>query len=1458
MAKKQKTAVPSSASFSSERSGAKIDNDLLAFRMAKTFIEVTHIGIWMIDENSRTTFVNQSLADMLGYRSEEMIGRKATEFMLPEDSSEHQKLMDARREGFTGQFERSLSCKDGHRLWVSVVAMDIADEQKQFAGSFALISDITEKKRLEFELREEKARVDSILRASPVGIGMTVRRIFAEVNDYLCRMLGYSREELLGKSSRMLYLSQESYDFVGREKYGQIEKFGIGTVETQWVARDGRILDILLSSAPLVPGDPDCGVTFIAVDITERKRTERERNQLFDHSLDMLAVAGFDGYFKQINPAWTEILGWSKEELYSRPWLDFVYADDRPATVRSGELLSRGEAVLGFENRYRCKDGTLRWLTWNSFPSIKDKTIFAVARDTTLRRRTEEELRTNQQKFASIFGSMTEMVALHEVIREGSGRIIDYRILDCNPAYIRATGIPREKAIGAKGSQLYGWSEPPYLKEFSDVVESGKPLEFETYFPPMKKHFQISVVSPGRDQFVTVTTDITERRTIEAQHQRTQAMLEAAVAQSPAGILIADAPDVKIRWANAAALGIRGKTNIPLTGIDVSHHSVNWQTFRLDGTPYPPEKLPLSRAILEGEITRDEEVIIRNEHGEDRWVSVNAAPIRDRNGVITSGIVVFQDITERKLAEGTLRLNAQRMDALLRLNQMSDASLQEITDFVLEEGVRLTESQIGYLAFLNEDESVLTMHSWSKNAMAECAIVNKPIHYPVADTGLWGEAVRQRKPVITNDYNASNVLKKGCPAGHVRLLRHMNTPIFAGGRIVAVAGVGNKNLPYNQGDVVQLALLMEGMWSLLERRRVAEALRESEENYRRIFNSTSDALFIHDKAGRILDVNERMCAMFGYDRETAMKLTMGDLSYGDNAGSQSEAETRVRRAFEDGPQIFEWPCRRANGELFWCEVALHAGEIAGRKRVIASVRDITERKRAQEALVKMQFCVDRASIPVFWIDRDARINYANDAACQSLGYSREELLTLGAPDIDPDMPASNWSAHMEEMRRKKTMMFAMRHHRKDGTVFPVEITSNYIDFGGQEYIFGFAQDISERVQAEQQRREIEAQMQHSQKLESLGVMAGGIAHDFNNLLTAILGNASLALHEISPESPGRESLEEIEKVAGRAAELCRQMLAYSGRGRFAVEPLDLSHLVEEMAHMLSVSVSKKISLQYQPGKDLPAVEADATQLRQVVMNLIVNANEAIGEKEGAIRVSTGVMHCDGEFFRQTWLREDLPEGQYVYLEVEDSGCGMDEKTRSRIFEPFFTTKFTGRGLGLAAVLGIVRGHHGAIHLHSEAGRGTRFRVVLPASPRKPVEAKSAAEKESRMWRGKGTILVVDDEETIRVLLQRMLEQAGFETLAAVDGREAVDVFRKNADKIVCVLLDLTMPHLDGVETFQEIRRIQPGAVVILSSGYDETDAMQRFSGLGLAGFLQKPYQYQTLIARLRKVLEADA
>jgi signal transduction histidine kinase len=388
-----------------------------------------------------------------------------------------------------------------------------------------------------------------------------------------------------------------------------------------------------------------------------------------------------------------------------------------------------------------------------------------------------------------------------------------------------------------------------------------------------------------------------------------------------------------------------------------------------------------------------------------------------------------------------------------------------------------------------------------------------------------------------------------------------------------------------------------------------------------------------------------------------------------------------------------------------------------------------------------------------------------------------------------------------------------------------------------------------------ERRHLEEHVRQNQRMESLGVLAGGVAHDFNNLLVGIMGNASLAIDMLPESSPLVPLLDDVVLASQKAADLTRQMLAYAGKGRFVSEPTDVSALVQDITGLVRTSISKRVRLDLKLDPALPPIEADPTQIQQLVMNLLINGAEAIGENAGTVTVTTGRREVDPSALTGHFTAHSMECGSYVFLEVKDTGCGMDEATRARIFEPFFTTKFTGRGLGLAAALGIVRAHRGALKVDSEPGKGSAFDILLPTTS-EPVRKHEAAQGHfyRQAPQNAGHVLVVDDEEVVRRTAKSALERYGYTVLLSENGRRGVEVFAGLSDQIALVLLDLTMPVMGGEEAFRKMRAIRPAVEIILTSGYDQAQAMQGFSGAQVSGFLKKPYTGEMLAQSVRSIL----
>ncbi len=551
---------------------------------------------------------------------------------------------------------------------------------------------------------------------------------------------------------------------------------------------------------------------------------------------------------------------------------------------------------------------------------------------------------------------------------------------------------------------------------------------------------------------------------------------------------------------------------------------------------------------------------------------------------------------------------------------------------------------------------------------------------------------------------------------------------------------------------------------------------------------------------------------------------------------------------------------RGDGEeriIAWHNTLLKDGD--GRTTgTLSAGTDVTEQKRVAEKLKAETRAIEASVDGIAILGGDEKYVFLNQAHARIYGYgSAKELLGKTWRTLYKEDELRRFEREIiPVLRREGFWRGEAVGKKKDGSTFPQEVSLTALEEG----MICVVRDITVRRQSEKERLELERRLLHSQKLESLGVMAGGIAHDFNNLLMAILGNLDMALLDLSPVSSSRHSIEQAVRAAKRAGDLTRQMLAYSGKGKFVVRDIDLSELVRENVHILQATVPKNTTLRLDLDPDLPTITADAGQIQQIVMNLITNASEAVENSPGVVVISTRFEKVDRERLRRSFLEEKPEPGRFVVLEVTDTGCGMSPETLSHIFEPFFTSKLQGRGLGLSAVLGIVRGHKGAILIDSEEGKGSTISVLFPVAESPSVAAKGKSPRKRRApdslakAAASGQILVVDDEEMVRNLCRRMVERLGFQVLTAEEGEEAVRVFRENAEKIVCVILDLSMPRMDGLAALEEMRAVDPDVRVILSSGYNRQSVTRLYTARGLAGFLQKPYKFESLQEELERVL----
>lgn len=503
---------------------------------------------------------------------------------------------------------------------------------------------------------------------------------------------------------------------------------------------------------------------------------------------------------------------------------------------------------------------------------------------------------------------------------------------------------------------------------------------------------------------------------------------------------------------------------------------------------------------------------------------------------------------------------------------------------------------------------------------------------------------------------------------------------------------------------------------------------------------------------------------------------------------------------------------------------------------------------------------------LFGFDLSAgRFDYLSHSSLSLTGYTTDEIRDMGPQELLRHLhPEDQEKIYrlIDQLRRQSNDrewlgLVDYRFLHRDGQYrcFSDHLRVVYDDSGCAVYVSGSVRDVTQMARLEENMRILERKFQENQKMAGLGLLASGIAHDFNNLMTVVLGNAELALLECGGSDGG--VLDEIKKTSLRAAELANQMLVYTGKTPLVVSSINLSEVVREMGLLLEVSISKKVSIEYCLAEKIPFIRGDVSQIRQVAMNLITNAAEAIGDRPGVIAISIHEVELKAGELTRTFPQGGLPAGRYIRLEVSDTGDGMSKETMQKIFDPLFTTKITGRGLGLASVLNVIQRHHGAIEVSSQMGQGAVFRVYFPVEEQDGDSGAGELPAVSEEWHGYGTVLVADDEVSIRSIAAALLEHLGFRVITATDGLETVNLYTEHAEEIVLLLMDLNMPKLNGIEAAMRVRHINPRIPVLFMSGYPRNQVMERFGRHAHTDCIQKPFERGELMRGLRAVMDVS-
>ncbi len=1401
-------------------------------------------GMYLSIDAETTEIVrcNRAVAEFTGYSMEELIGRSVFDVYHPSCIEEAKKAFaELVKIGELRDVELQVLKKDGGIRYVSLSATSVLDETGVTLLSRSLWHDITEIKRMMDDLRRERDFVDSIFRTAPeIILVLDADGNIESFNPFLETLSGYALEEVKGANWFETFIPdydhQKIADVLDKTIYGYNTTGTINPIKT----RDGREIYIEWSNTNLENERGQIiGTLSIGRDITERMQYEQlqklqrelatalgsisSMSEAFNHLLDtLLKIEGIDCGGVYIVDERTGNLKLAAHKGLTETFVteSGFYTADSP----NARLVHAGEPVYAYHpdmaiNRGHLDCGLLAIAvlpvhfkgevvaclnvashTVDEIPQFVRNCLESIAAQiggVVARVKAEAALRISEEKYRTVVENANEGIVVYQD---------DERVL-FNPKAAELSGYTAEEFIETNPDEMMFPEDVKTMRERLARRLAGEDVPdcYEMRF--LQKSGRIiwvlmnaaNIEWEGRPAAIYFYSDITERKSIEIAFRESERKYRELFENASEGIVVIQ--DGRRVFYNKKAVEIAG----------LSIEEYNNQ--RVFDYVHPDDREMVrrnyERRIKDGNAPSTYEFRSIDGTGQVRWNSVNGVRIEWEGR--PASLIFVSNITEQKWMQQALR--------------DSESEKSVILDSVNE-----------LVAYQDRDLNII----WANRAAAE-SVGREPIDM----VGEQCYKVWNNRADPCPGCPVLEVIKTGNPCE-----REMTHP---DGKTWIIKGYPVKD---EQGRVTSV---VEVTWEITEQKKAEQALRESENRYRTLFNGARDAIFIADvETGLLIDANKQAEKLLLKPIEEIIGMHQAELHPVEaqekwKAQFKAHANSMVNEAMD--AEIVA-----SDGRIIPAELSASVVEVGGRKLLQGIFRDVSERKRAEQALRDSEArlaSIFRAAPICIGVVMDRVLRMVNNHMCELLGYSRDELIGKSARMLynsDEDFERVGREKYTD-IEKYGTGSIETRWKCKDGSLLHVILSSTPLDPSDLSKGVTFtAQDITDRVLQEEERRRLEAQLQHAQKLESLGVLAGGIAHDFNNILVGILGFAELAQLELTPESPAMHSLKQIERSALHAAELTKQMLAYSGKGQFVVEPLNASRLITEMEHLLAAVVSKKANLKFNLDNEISSIEGDASQIRQVVLNLVTNASEALEDRSGVITVSTGMMECGPGFFAGTYLKEKLPEGIYTYIEVTDTGVGMSKETLSKIFDPFFTTKFTGRGLGLAATLGIMRGHAGAIEVNSEPGRGTTFRMLFPVSERTAGETvEETVAKDA--WRGEGLILIVDDEESVRAVARLSLEKAGFEVQTASNGVEGLELFKRHMNEISLVLLDMTMPRMSGEETFAEMRKINPGVKVLLTSGYNEQDATSRFTGMGLAGFIQKPFRPTALVKKIHTILD---
>lgn len=1431
---------------------------LLSEQQYRILVETAKEGIWKI-ENHITTYVNKAMADMLGYTQEEMVGRSIFDFMFEEDIPILQKrLQEKRAKGIDEVYEDRRKKKDGSELWAIVSAKAIIDEEGKYIGSFALYTDITERKKAEHRLAEYSKKLENVIEATNAGTWewnvQTGETVF---NEIWANMLGYTLQELSPVSLKTWEMLTHPDDL--QKAYSLLQKHFSGELPLYeceirmrhksgkwiWVLDKGQVVSWTADGKPLM-------MYGTHINITRLKETETalQQSKLFiKNVLDTIPVRVFwkdkNLHYLGCNRPFAQDAGFNNpEELTGKTDYDMVWANEAEfyrADDRS--VIETGVPKLGYEEPQTTPDGNTIWLRTSKMP-LKDENgaiigVLGTYEDITEKKKAEQQIKESEQKFREIFDSTTDAIMIDAITEEGG------RIIDCNRQTLEMYGYSSKEEIlhlniGDLSANVYPYTEDIAQQKIAEAIRGEIPT-FE--WLAKKKNGQVfwvevtlkKTILTGQERILAIIRDIDERKKAEKELKESEERYRY-LAESTQDLIALHDMDGIIHYVNQACINISGYTKEEIIGNNI--------------LMFVPRKY--RRSIYERHAKRLSgysgielyETEFINKFGTLIPVHVTSTPIV-KDGKIISIMIVAHDLTQQKIAEELLIKNKERLDAAIAILQYDAKDAHELFEYVLEKALRLTGSNIGFILNYDANEKKFVLNAWSKEVMHECTMIEKPEEYYLDTAGIWAETVRQARPIIINNYKEDNPLKKGYPEGHVDIDRFLGIPVFRNKEIVATVGVANKETDYTEMDVLQLTLLMDAAWKSYERMQVTGALAESEEKFRTLADSSPMAIMMYQD-DTFVYVNKAAEQISGYSFEEVAHLNFWFLVHPDD---QEMLINKAQRRQQGGQGLdsYEFRIISKDGQVKWVYITSATVQYRGKPAGLVSVLDITDRKRAEEALFeekeKLRITLQSIGDGVIATDTDGRVVIINETAQQLTGYTHEEAIgkhlteifaivhELSAKPLENPVDKVLSTGHVYELSNHTVLV------AKDGTrrviadsAAPIKDKAGNIV--GVVLVF---RDMTEKLQ-------LIEQIQRAQKLESLGILAAGIAHDFNNILEGVFGYIGLASAYVS-DSTVSEMLANALKSIQRAKGLTGQLLTFSKGGQPVKKVQSIIPLLQDTVQF-AISGSN-VKAQFSIDDNLDYAEIDYNQISQVIQNIVINAVQAM-PMGGIITIGAGnISFAEGE--------HPLLQGDYIRVTIADQGIGIPKEVLPKIFDPFFTTKSMGQGLGLATSYSIIARHQGTIEVESEPGKGTTFYIYIPATKKEPAEPKKVEER--KVSKG-GRILVLDDEPMMREIMLKFLEHLGFNAVAVDDGRDAINMYIKEKESgkpFNALIFDMTIKGgMGGREAIEEIRKYDKDILAFVMSGYHEDPVLAHPLDYGFNGGLYKPFTLEELEAMLAR------